>query len=174
MLQTRDAEIIYERVIDALHDAVIYRPGGARFNTRDRKCKPLGSKYAGALVGQSEGYVRKLLSPACEKHQVNLQHIVGWLLGGMDTAPLDELEAAIGRIAIKLPEPCGHGDLSNEAVHASKEFGDVFAVLQDVFSPDSDGGTRLTRREFERLKRETREAEAALEALLEAAEGMVQ
>jgi len=172
-MQTREGDVVYERVLAALHDAVIYRPGGPRYATRARQSKPLGSKFAAGLIGHSDGYVRKLLSPACEKHEINLKHILAWLVGGMDPAPLDEIEAAIGRIAITLPVADGHNDLSGEIVHASKEFGDVFAVLAQVFEPDSDGGEQLTRREYERLKREAREAEAALEALLEAAEGMV-
>ena len=79
--------------------------------------------------------MRQLLSPACEKHEINLKHIMAWLIGGMDKAPMDEIEAAVGRIAIDLPAAGAHDDLSNEIVHAAKEYGDVFAVMGQVSEP---------------------------------------
>ena len=170
-MPTIEAEVTYQRVMESLHDAVIYRPGGPRYATNGRRnIKPMGSKMAGEVIGHSHGYVRKLLSLECPKHDVTLKHLVMWLLAGMDTAPLDELESAVGRVAFAVPECDGHDDLHMEAVRVGKEVGDVFAKLQQITDEDSAGGSRITRREAESLAREAREACAAVMALVQAVE----
>jgi len=156
------------RVMQAYHESVVHVPGLTRLSRDGRKIKPLGLKEAASIAGLSVSDMGNRVNVNMPEHRPTLEGFVRHLLSGMDYAALDEIESACGRVAITLPETPEHGDLATETVRVGKEFGDVFALLQDVFQPDSDGGTRLTRREKERFHCEVREAQAALQALMAA------
>jgi len=152
----------FEHVLNALHDAIVPRPGGSRWNSRDRIIQPMGSALAGEQIGHNDAYVRKLLNMGHDKHEPTIRHLICWMDAGMDTSVLDVLDRIAGRIAIPLPDIHEHSDLQHELINLLKEMGDIGAALQASLMSESGGVSGITKRESVAIDQEIDEAIAAL------------
>ena len=156
-------EHAFRRVLVAYHHSVVHVPGIDSRDRTGRKIRPLGLKAAADMVGMNKSDLSNRLNVNMPEHRPTLEAFVMHLLSGMDTAPLDEIEHAIGRVAFQLPDVEAHANLAAELAKAGREFSDVCSSMAEALE---DG--RVTRREFERFSKETDEAIAALAELREA------
>jgi len=163
----------WQRVLHAYHESVVHVPGLTRYGRAGKVIKPLGLKAAAEIAGLSVSDMGNRVNPNMPEHRPTLEGFVRHLLSGMDMASLDEIESAVGRVSIKVPEITDHDDIQSELMNCIKEPGDVGACLKEILAPESPGGRKPTRKQFNRLVREVREVEAAFEMLLAAVDRKV-
>jgi len=160
----------WQRVLHDYHDAVVHVPGVSKHGKDGKTIRTLGTKEAARIAGLNPNDMSNRLNPNMPEHRPTLEGFVLHLLNGMDTSALDAIESSIGRVAINVPDVCGHENIEKELMACMKEFGDVGAALQAAVCSDSQGGSRITKRELANIRVEVEEAVAELYALLAAVE----
>lgn len=76
-------------------------------------------------------------------------------------------------LAVPLPETvAGFPEVARAVGASSREFGDLLQELGAVLADDSAGGSGITPRELERVRKEAHEAMASIAGLLQVVEGM--
>lgn len=160
----------WRRVIQSYHDSVIHVPGVTRSDRDGNEIRPLGMKEAAHIAGLTPTDMSNRVNPNMPEHRPTLEGFVLHLLSGMDTSALDEIESAIGRVAITVPEIGSHDDLLRELLDCIKEFGDIGESIRQAQSKHSDGGIRITRREARSIRHEIEDEVAQLYELLAAIE----
>ena len=169
-MATLEHDRAWLRVLTLYHDSVVHVPGLSRHSRSGGKIKPMGLKEAAEIIGLNHRDLSNRLNVNMPEHRPTLEGFVRHLMEGMDMAALDELESAVGRVAIKVPEIHEHDDLQTELMACIKEFGDVGKALQEATDKDSRGGRKITRSEFAHIRHETEETVAQLYELLSAIE----
>jgi len=147
MCNDMQADMVVEHSCHLYHKSVVKHPGG--YTVGDRTIKPMGTALAAIIAETDETTFKKRLDPNQEPEPF-LKHWMRNLLGGMDTASLDNLEHELGRLVFNKPKDLPRPEAINrEAVKLGKEFGDVMSVIAKATDPDSPNGTDLSRNERE-------------------------
>jgi len=155
-------------VITAMHDAIVRRKGGSRFDTTGRKIKPMGTDYAAQLAGWSIKATNNSLDVMQDTCWPSFRAFLRWVYHGIDISVLRAMLRPRRVAVFELPEVGEDADLSQAAMKVSEEMGDVFRKLAMARAKQSPGGSRVTPSEIQSLINEAEDVVAASAALLDA------
>lgn len=172
-MQPVEHDRAWVRVLKSYHDAVVHVPGLSNIDRDGRPIKPLGTKEAAHIAGLNVSDMSNRLNINLPEYRATLEGFVRHLLSGMDTAALDEIERAIGRVAIRVPDVEGHADIQRELAASIREFGDVGRAIAGAMDENSEAGREISARELVEIHKEVDEAVGALYELLAAIEAEV-
>jgi len=161
-------EAYQDEVIVAMHDAIVYRKGGSRYDTTARKIKPMGTAHAAALAGWSLKATTNSLDVNQPTHIPSFKAFMRWVYHGLDISVLRTILRPRRIAVFEMPEVDDEADLAHAAMKVGEEMGDVFRKLAEAQKKDSHGGVDVTSKETGPIIHEAEEVVAASAALLEA------
>ncbi|APG24073.1 phage regulatory CII family protein [Syntrophotalea acetylenica] len=128
------------------------------------KARPLTLKRQAEHLGLAESTLGNSINPHIEAMEYKLAWLIPHMLLNDSLAPLDYLEACVGRVAFDLPQaPECVANLQAELARTIKEFGDVIAASGTALE---DG--RVQRNEVKRIEQEINEMVRQAFAFLQA------
>lgn len=111
-------------------------------------------------IGKSETYLRSACSQYDDSHKFQAELIVPITAATQNFALLDYLERAVGRVAIRLPDQAGRGDVFERTADLTRELGHAIEEIRQALS---DG--HVTSDEADRVRREIHHLQTAAAAL---------
>jgi|GEM_PF-1206571 len=160
-----EQERVWRRVLRLYHAAIVPSHDLPVAGRDGQPIKPMGVRLAAEAIGLTPTDMANRLNPNLPTSRPTLEGFLTHLLLGMDRAPLDEIEAAIGRVAIDLPpaESYDDADLVQLLARACREHGEWMVSVSEALA---DG--RIEPNEYDRIGREANDAFAAIAGVLQA------